>query len=217
MGAHYSAEAIDQCLRLYLKFNGQQHARIEREMRKVWPGWSKANLYTRGKAASERDWRGKKKGTLKIGWIEKYGWEKALQLHLAQKPTAALNNAQKLVREVEEVRDKLFIKIKAEGVTQVGKEVLYLHRDYSKLSIEALTKVEAARDTLGGFVSFYERFVDWMTDIDPRIARSLLDKEDLIVDRAEKEFGETEGAMTWRREGDEADSIDAASESRKED
>lgn len=189
MSRHYSAEAIDQCLRLYLKFNGQQHARIEREMRKVWPGWSKANLYTRGKGKNQ-----------KIGWIEKYGWEKALQLHLAQKPTAALNNAQKLVREVEEVRDKLFVKIRAEGATQVGKEILYLHRDYSKLSIEALTKVEAARDTLGGFVSFYERFIDWMTDIDSKIARALLDKEDLIIDRAEKEFGETEGAMTWRRE-----------------
>src|SRR5436190_18809965 len=205
MAPRYDEQAIEKCFRLYLRFNGQQHQRIEQEMRKVYPGWQRSYLYTRGTGKN-----------LKIGWIEKFGWEKALELHLVSKPTASLNNAQKLVREVEEVREKLFTKIKTEGAAQVGKDVLYLHRDYSKLSIEALTKVEAARDTLGGFVSFYERFIDWLTDIDQKLATGILKIEDLIIDRAEQEFGETEETLKWQREvdtrTDAANSANAAAE-----
>jgi hypothetical protein len=181
--AHYDDKAIEHCKRLYIKFNGKQHHRIEQEMRKAgWVGWSAKNLHNRGKGDGAR-----------VGWIEKYGFERALEIHLAQQPTAALNNAQKLVREIEYIREALDKEIKTKGVTAVDIKLLYLHRDYCKLCIDALTRVEAARDTLGGFVSFYERFIDWMTDIDARIARKLLQVEDLIIARAEKEFAEDAG------------------------
>lgn len=204
-GTTYQTEAIEQCRRLYLKHGGQQHSRIEQEMRKVWIGWRKENLYNRGKGENAR-----------LGWIEKYGFERSLEIHLAQKPTAALNTAQKLVSEIEEIRIKLDREVKTKGITAVDIKLLYLHRDYSKLSIEALTKVEAARDTLGGFVSFWERFIDWMTDIDAKTARALLKNEDLIIDRAEKEFEET-ADMVYRAEANDlkdanTDSSDAAAE-----
>src|SRR5687768_5842556 len=150
---HYSSEAIEHCKRLYVKFSGKQADRIEKEMHKAgWTSWRKQNLYNRGKT--------------RVGWIEKYGFERALEIHLAQQPTAALNNAQKLVREIEWIRQALDKEVKTKGVTAVDIKLLYLHRDYSKLGIDALTRVEAARDTLGGFVAFWERFIDWITDID---------------------------------------------------
>lgn len=180
MAARYDEQAIDKCLRLYLKYNGQQHDRIEQEMRKVYPGWKRSYLYTRGQGANQ-----------KLGWVDKFGWERALELHLAQKPTATLNNAEKLVREIETVRGYLAVEIKAHG-GKVDKERLQLHRDYCSLSIAALTKVEAARDTLGSFVSFWERLLDWMPDIDMKAARLLVKHSPSIIAKAEEEFGESE-------------------------
>lgn len=192
----YGPDAIDFALRLYLKYNGQQHDRIESEMRRAgWSGWSRKNLYTRGKGKQQR-----------LGWIEKFGWERALQLHLAEKPTATLNDAEQLVREVKEIRQQLFRIIKAQGAN-VDKEKLQLHRDYSNLSISALTKVEAARDTLGGWVHFWERLVDWAVDVDAKFAKVLIKYADAIIERAEKEFGETE-EMSQQFEGQTADVSD---------
>lgn len=191
MGKNYSTEAIETCKRLYLKFSGTQHDRIEQEMHRAgWPDWKKKNLYSRGKVET---------GNYREGWIEKYGFKQALEIHLAQKPAAALNNAQKLVREIEFIREALDKEIKTKGVTAVDIKLLYLHRDYCKLCIDALTRVEAARDTLGGFVSFYERFIDWMTDIEPKLARALLKVEDLIIARAETEFGESEETLKYAK------------------
>jgi len=195
MAARYDEEAIQKCLRLYLKFNGQQHERIEQEMRKVYPGWRRSYLYTRGQGRNQ-----------KIGWVDKFGWEKALALHLAQKPTAALNSAQQLVNEIEGVRTQLYQRIKAQG-SNVEKELLQLHRDYSRLSIEALTKVEAARDTLSGWVSFWERLLDWMPDIDFRAAKALVKFNKEILAKAEEEFGESEQMVESQMNGNK-DSAD---------
>lgn len=183
MAARYDAEAIEKCFRLYLKFNGQQHQRIEQEMRKVYPGWKRDYLYTRGQGKHQ-----------KLGWVDKYGWEKALALHLAQKPTAVLNSAQRLVNEVEEIRQQLHERIKVQGAN-VEKELLQLHRDYSRLSIETLMKVEAARDTLGAWVVFWEKLLDWLPDIDMKAARYLVKLNEAIIARAEEEFGESENMV----------------------
>lgn len=194
MGQHYDSDAIELCKRLYLKFSGQQHDRIEKEMQRAgYTGWRKENLYNRGKSEGSG---------FREGWIDKYGFKAALKIYLAQKPTAALNNAQKLVREIEWIRGQLDSEIRTKGVTGVDIKLVYLHRDYCKLCIDALTRVEAARDTLGGFVSFYERFIDWMTDIDGKLARQLLKVEDLVIARAEKEFDETEETLEYVRTAD---------------
>jgi len=197
MAARYDEEAIQKCLRLYLKFNGGQHERIEQEMRKVYPGWRRAYLYTRGQGRHQ-----------KLGWIDLYGWEKALVLHLAEKPTATLNSAQQLVNEIEEIRKLLHTRIKTQGAN-VEKELLQLHRDYSRLSIEALTKVEAARDTLGAWVMFWEKLLDWLPDIDMRAARHLVKFNEAIIARAEEEFGESENLMESLMNGSKTSAAEA--------
>lgn len=181
MAARYTAEAIDYCFKLYLKYNGQQHDRIEKEMHKRgWSGWRKKNLY------SSKDGRGGET----LGWIEKYGWEKALKEHLANKVAPSLDSAEKLVRDIEMVCDGLAAEIRAKGVSATDKERLQLFRDFGNLQIGAITKVQAARDTLGAWVGFFERFIDWAVDIDPKLARRLTDKSDEFIARAEKEFGD---------------------------
>jgi hypothetical protein len=178
--APYGPEAIDYCFKLYLKYNGQQFGRIESEMQKAgWTGWKAQNLRSRGKGKSR-----------KAGWIETYGWEKALKEHLAQKVAPSLDSAQALVKEIETVRKGLAAEIDAKGVAQADKERLQLHRDYCNLSISALTKVEAARDTLSGWVNFFERLIEWGVDIDGKFGRLLIKHSEALIARAEKEFGE---------------------------
>lgn len=190
-GTQYGPEAIEKCLTLYLRFNGQQHERIEQEMRKAgYANWQRQYLYTRGHGQHE-----------KIGWIEKYGWEKALELHLAQKPTAALNSAQQLVIETDTIRKMLYDRVRAQGAA-FDKETLQFHRDYSRLAIEALTKIAEAKDTLGAWVNFWERLLGWMPDIDLPAAKLLVKHSAAIIEKAEEEFGETEDIAESLMNGD---------------
>lgn len=184
MGKVYDNAAIETCKRLFLKYNGKRPELIEKGMRKAgYVGWRKQNLYDKG----DRD-----------GWIKTYGFERALEINLAQRPTAALNSAQKLVDKINAVLEQLDRQVQAKGanIDEDSIKIVQLHRDYCNLAIAALTKVEAARDTLGGFVNFAERFLDWVTDIDGPTARRLLKIWDQIIERAESEFGETQETIS---------------------
>ena len=179
MPARYDDEAIAHCLSLYLKFNGQQHDRIEREMRRKWPGWSKQNLYTRGKGSN-----------LKVGWVEKYGWEEALRLHLAARPKEALTAAEQIFLEIEAIRKKVYEQISAKGAS-FDRDLVYQHRDYTKLSIEALAKLSGAGQTFETFVAFWEWLLDELTGLAPAAAAELLKVTEQVIDRAAEKYGET--------------------------
>jgi hypothetical protein len=172
----YPAEAIEKCFRLYLRFNGGQWDRIEKEMRREWPGWSKQNLGNRGD---------------KLGWIEKYGWEAGLKLHLATKPAGARTSAETLFNEIEETRKKLFADLQALGGRQ-DRDLVYQYRDFCKLSIEALSKVQGAGNTLESFVAFWERLLDMLPEISEKAAAALLAVADQVIERAGAEYAHSE-------------------------
>ena len=180
MPASYNEEAVEHCFRLYLRFNGQQHDRIEQEMRRAgWESWTKQNLYSRGD---------------KVGWIDKFGWKKALEQKIeSASKTAALTSAEELVREIEEMRKRIKVAIEARGAG-IDKDLVYQHARYCTLSIDAQLKLEATRDTLGGFVAFWERLLDWLPEMSERAARELLKVADQILERAAAEYGDKEAA-----------------------
>jgi hypothetical protein len=178
MPRSYTDEAIADCQRLYLKFNGQQHDRIEAEMRKTWPGWSRQNLYTRGKGPKQ-----------KIGWIDKFGWEKALQLHLTTR-VEKLPACEQIFREIDEIRKKIFTQIKVLGA-KAERDLIYQHRDYTKLSIDALNKIGAGQ-TLDSFVAMWERLLDWLPLISPKALAELLKVDNVILEKAALEYGDEE-------------------------
>lgn len=183
MPASYNEEAVQECKRLYLLFNGQQHDRIQAEMRKRWPSWSKQNLYTRGKGSN-----------FKEGWIDKFGWDKALALSLAQAAERGTFSAdEKLVRSIEKVLAKVEASIDAKGAA-VERDLVYQFTNLAKLLIEARTKLDARRDTLGGFVTFWERLLDWLPEMNERAARELLKVAEQILERAAAEYGEQDSA-----------------------
>lgn len=176
MPRKYDDEAVQRCFDLYLKFNGQQHERIEAEMRKVYPGWSVQNLYTRGKGAN-----------LKIGWIEKYGWEGALTLKLATSGRGAATSAEKLFLEIEAARERIKTALDAQGAG-TDRDLVYQHRDYCKLSIDALARLEAAGDNFDSFVAMWERLCAWLPELSPTATRELLAVSEEVLRKAQSEL-----------------------------
>lgn len=173
MGFEYSADAIDYCKRLWLRSHGRNVQLIEKKMHAAgWTRWRAKVLY-----GSD-------------GWIAKYGFREALEDYLKQAATPTLDSAQELVREIDSIRKGLAREIETQGAAKTDKERLQLHRDYCNLSISALTKVEAARDSLSGWVGFFERLLEWAPDIDVKLARLIVKNSDAFIERAEQEFGE---------------------------
>lgn len=170
----YDQQAINQAFQLYLKFNGQRHDRIEEEMRADWPGWSKQRLYGRS------------------GWIQKYAWDAALAIKISADKDAALNSADRLVKEIETVRARLYKQLNDDGV--FDGETVKAHKEYAKLSIDALIKIKEARDTLGAFAAMWERLMSWLPDYSNDALEALLQVEEDILTRAAKELGTEEGS-----------------------
>src|SRR6185369_16981505 len=103
----------------------------------------------------------------------------------------------------------VYERVRAQG-GNVDKELLQAHRDYSRLSIDALTKVEAARDTLSGWVSFWEKLIDWMPDIDYRTAKGLVKFSREILAKAEEEFGESEEMVNGHKDSADTEALAGA-------
>lgn len=177
MPRKYTNEAVETCFRFYLIFNGQQHDRIEADMRKEgFLNWSKQNLYTRGKGRN-----------LKVGWIEKYGWEHALKLKLSTSQKAAGTSAEVLFLEIEATRKRIKETLDAGGVLE--RDLVYQHRDFCKLSIDALARLEAARDNLSNFVGVWERLCAWLPEISLAATRELLAVAEEVLAKAQSEYG----------------------------
>jgi hypothetical protein len=184
MPRSYTSEAIEKCLQLYLKYNGQQHDRIEQEMRRAgWRSWSKQNLYSRGE---------------KIGWVEKYGWEQALKEKIAlASQTKAKTAEEALFIEIEQVRKRLHLKIQ-EG--SVDRDVIYQHLAYCRQSVTALASLKGAGNTFESFVAFWEWLLDLLPDISELAARELLAVADEVLEKARSKYGEQEEADTGDRQ-----------------
>ena len=184
MGARYSNEAIQRCKELYLQFNGGQFERIETEMRKEWPGWSKSNLTDRGKGKNRKD-----------GWVSLYGWKRALEIHIAVSAESTATSAELLFLEIENVRRLLNTEIRTKGTEATRKEnkdLLYQHEHYCKLSIDALARLEAARNNLAGFAKFWEQLVLWLPSISAKASCELLKVSELIIERARLEYASSD-------------------------
>ena len=179
MPKKYDQQAIDKCRALYLKFGGKHFEKLEREMRRIYPGWSKQNLTGKGKDSP--------------GWIELYGWDKALELHLKSQQMSGLNAAQKLAMEIEFMREQLYTKASGDPT---DKDLVNAHRDYCKLHIDALVRIESARHSFDGFVDFWERLLDWLPDVSVEALNELIKVAETILEKARAAYGVTETTDT---------------------
>lgn len=191
MAKRYDQEAIELARKLYCKYGGRNHEAIEAEMQKVYPGWGKANLHSRGKGDNER-----------LGWIEKYGFDNSLKLHL-QKLTESVNDdEQDLYLGIKAVRKRLQSAVASGEATR---DELYQYRDFSKLEIEARKNLDLSRDNLETFVAGYEKLLTWSADIDKELAKLLVKHGPRFAELAEAHYGKTQaefdGASNREDEG----------------
>lgn len=180
MPARYAQEAIELCRSLYCKYGGKNHDAIEADMRKQYPGWQKANLHDRGKDGQ------------RMGWINKYGFDNSLKLHL-QKLTESVNDdEQDLYLGIRTVRKELQ---KAVISGEATKDELYQYRDFCKLEIEARKNLDLSRDNLDTFVAGYEKLLIWLGQIDPDTAKRLVKNGDRLADMAKAHYGKAEAEL----------------------
>lgn len=175
MPAKYPPEAIEYCFGLYLKYNGANFDRIEQEMQAVYPGWSRTILFNRGLGENFR-----------TGWIEKYGWEAALKIHLSVRGKNLLSSGEKLLAEVETIRERLFEQILASGVA--NRDLVYQHDKYSQRSAELLDQLSRERNTGIDFARFWTFLMKNSVSISPALARELASAEDAMFKKAKDEF-----------------------------
>lgn len=171
-------ECIEDAFTLYLKYNGERLDLIEEQMRlKGWIGFNKRCLTNRGKGRNFRE-----------GWIDRYQWKKALEIHLAGKGKTILTSGEKLYQEVETIRQKLFEQIQTSGVN--NRDLVWQHDKYSQRSAEILAQIENAKDTLRDFAAFWKFLVTNSVSISPVLARELVNAEEAIIKKAREEFSE---------------------------
>lgn len=162
----YDQKTINRCFQLYLLNNGRNHERIAAEMRREYPWFNVERIKT---------------------WQKKYQWDAALKVKIESDKRAALTSADELVDEIESVRKKLYELIRADGSND--KELTQQHIHYCRLSVDALSKVKEARDTLGAWLVFWERLLEWLPDYSTHALQSLLQVSNAVIERAAKEYG----------------------------
>ena len=176
MPKRIAPECIEDAFELYLKYNGERFDLIEREMRlKGWTGFDKQSLFNRGIGENFRE-----------GWIDRYGWKKTLETYLAAKSKTILTSGEKLLFEVETIREKLFAKIESSGVN--NRDLIWQHDKYARRSAEIMAQIEAANHDTRDFAEFLKFLITISISISPALARELVNAEEALIRRAKDEF-----------------------------
>lgn len=191
----YNQEAIEKARGLYIKYGGENFGAIQREMQKQYPGWRKSNLVSR----QEKAYRGRA-AREKLGWVELYGFEKSLKLHLQQLATSAKNDEQDLYLGIKAVRKELQTKVAAGIATR---DEVYSYRDFCKLEIDARKNLDLSQDNLETFVSGYEKLLIWLGELDAAAAKVVVKHGDRLAEMAKAHYGEEETEFDGA--GDRAD------------
>ena len=182
MAQRYDQEAIEICRKLYIQHGGKNHDAIETAMRKAgYEGWKKQNLFNRGAGSDAR-----------LGWIERYGFEKSNRDYLkAQVEDQATDEVQKLYQAIKKVRETLQTKMTG---GHSSRDEMFSFRDFCKLEMDALNKLNLSRDNYETFVAVWEKILSWLTELAPAAAISLIagDTAEKLLERAKAEYGDEE-------------------------
>ncbi len=171
-------DLINRAFELYLEFNGENFDEIEKQMRIEGWEFSAERFKSKGR-------RGTK--TFRQGWVEKYGWEKSLELYISMKGKAAVTSAESLLFEVEFIRKKIFNQIE-ENPTGATKDMYWQHNTYVGRTTEILDRLKSARDNYANFTFFMEHLLAISPKLSPNLAKELIKAEEPLIEWAEKTF-----------------------------
>lgn len=179
MAIQYEQEAVEFCRNLYCKYGGKDHAAVEREMRERFPKWRQQNL---------RDRQGK---DARLGWINRYNFEKSLEEYLKTQVVSVTDDVQKRYLGIKGVCDRLQSKVEGGEATR---DEIYSYRDFCKLEMEYRLKLDLQKDSYESFAAGLEKLLAWLPEIDKQCAASFLsgDTVEQILARARTEYGKQE-------------------------
>ncbi len=178
MPKRIAPECVADAFELYLKYNGERFDLIEKEMRlRGWTGFDQQCLRNRGIGENFRE-----------GWTDRYGWKRALESYLAAKSKSYLTSGEKLLAEVEAIRERIFDRLNTHGVD--NRDLVWQHDKYSKRSAEILEQLANAKDDSRDFARFLSLLMRIALKVSPNLARELCNAEDAIIKHAKDEFGQ---------------------------
>lgn len=174
MARKYQQDCIDECKVLYVRYNGQHHAKIAEQMNKRWAGFNEGRI---------------------AAWAKQYRWDELITKKLeAELEQAGWSNAQRAYQRIRRVIDALASGLEASNYTDT--DTLKTYRDFCSLEINALARLDAERGSLEAFVAHWEWQLKIISEISPRAGKELVAISEEILQRAQDYFSGKSAAET---------------------
>lgn len=168
MPKEYPQEAIKKCREYYVQFGGNGDE-IEKAMRKDYPSWSKRYLF-------DKDDR--------LGWINKFGFEKSLELDQQKKIGAVQNDDDRRYRAVVELADRY-----QELALQGDEKAVPIFLKLVDQQIELRNKLDLTTANFETFVEDWDLIVQWASELDPELGKRFYKLKDEFIEKAVIHFG----------------------------
>ncbi|HUF02805.1 MAG TPA: hypothetical protein VMM38_01375 [Aridibacter sp.] len=170
MPARYGQDAIDLCRKLYCDHGGN-NAEVEKAMRKVYPSWTRQNLV-------DRDDR--------LGWITKYGFEKALKLSIELAVGEIEPDDQRRYKAIVMLADAWQDKALSGDDKAVDKFI-----KLTSLQVELRNKLDLKASTFETFVDAFEQIVTWSKEVDVNLAKLFYKHRERFIEKAGAHYGKS--------------------------
>jgi hypothetical protein len=168
----YNFEAVKRCRKYYIKFNGDA-AKIEKAMRQNWSTWSRENLYDRGQGRE-----------LRIGWINKYGFERSLLEALNLRINAVQSDDQRRYEAVVKLGDEY-----QEKSLQGQEKAVPIFLKLTDQQIALRTKLDLGAANFEAFIEAFELIVKWSKEINIKLAKEFYKDREEFIRRARLKYG----------------------------
>lgn len=167
-------EAVKLARQLYCKHGGKNFDAIEKAMRLAgYEGWNKACLKNRGAGVHYR-----------AGWIEKYGFDKSLELDQQTRIGAVESDDERRYRAVVKLADH-YQDLSLNGDEKAVDKFIKL----TQQQIELRSKLDVSSANFQTFVESFEQIVAWAEEIDSELAKRFYRRKDEFIERASEKYG----------------------------
>lgn len=171
----YTPGAVEICRKYYIEFGGNPDL-IQKAMRRDYPSWGKSNLFDKGKGRGDKNAR--------LGWINRYGFEKSMSLHQQTQISSIESDDERRYRAVVTLADHF-----QEKALQGEEKAVDKFIKLTDQQINLRTKLDLTSSNFESFVEAFEQMVLWAKDIDMDLAKLFYRRKDEFIKRASTHYG----------------------------
>lgn len=172
MKVKYNEEAIAKCRDYFIEFAGAADE-IEKKMRRDYPSWSRQNLFDKGKGKNAR-----------LGWINRFGFEKSLKIAQMHKIGAIENDDERSYRILCELGV-----LYEEKALQGDEKAVPILLKINDQKIEFRSKLDLSASNFESFVESFEDISKWALEINKDLAKLFYKHKDGFIERASRKYG----------------------------